>query len=177
MGCGAWRRKRKSSRSCFSEWILLLSSGECASIPQILRLRNAVTPSRSARTHRHSYTGQRCLLPVLNIVPIKHRKLKLNMNKLSPNYASASVHLLKTTSECHWWCGHTLTLSKAATLPTVLTHHIITKPTEVNRNGHTEAEKVCREKNGYCFYSCVKVFRGEKGKSWTSDQSKKTCRR
>lgn len=52
VGCGAGRRKRKSS--CFSEWILLVSSGECASIPQILRLKNAVTPSRSVHTHTHT---------------------------------------------------------------------------------------------------------------------------
>lgn len=60
VGCGAGRRKRKSSRSCFSEWILLLSSGECAGIPQILLWKNVVTPSGSTRTKKmHTHKRMR----------------------------------------------------------------------------------------------------------------------
>lgn len=57
--CGmGWGFERKSSRSCFSEWILQLSSGECAGIPQSLLLKNVVIPNGSAaHTHTHAPTS------------------------------------------------------------------------------------------------------------------------
>lgn len=42
--------ERKSSRSLLSEWILQLSSGECAGIPQSLLPKNAVIPNGSTNS-------------------------------------------------------------------------------------------------------------------------------
>lgn len=46
--------ERKGSCFYFSEWILQLSSGECAGIPQSVLLKNAVIPNRSAAEHTHT---------------------------------------------------------------------------------------------------------------------------
>lgn len=47
--------RKEKFRSRFPGWILQLSSGECAGIPQNLLLKNAVIPKGSA-AHTHTHT-------------------------------------------------------------------------------------------------------------------------
>ena len=65
---GWWWRRRGVRKEKFplllSEWILQLSSGECAGIPQrLLLLKNAVIPNGAAHTHTYTHIHTPSLSP------------------------------------------------------------------------------------------------------------------